>query len=429
MKVIRSQQISAFGGLNFVLEKLEKDGIGTFLNEHLPKLSPQSHYSWKDVLYSFLSIYLCGGDCIEDLHTHLRPHLRRNPLLKIPSPDTVLKRFSELATDTNLCHTPRGTVEHQYVVNTMLQDLNLLLLKKLKVFEKENSIMDFDHTIIFNEKRDSRMTYKRNPGYQPAVCTINEQHILSIENRNGNSVARSFQDQTLKRIFNALKSNGIGKPAHFRADSASYQYEVIEMLKREVGNFYIGCPNRYVEKYYSQITKWEWLDEKEQIQVGELTFTPFARRDKKQNRQPSQYRLIVKRSPNKDGQFDLLTQDTYQYRSILTNNYDLDLKSVAQFYNRRGNMERQFDIMKNDFGWKHMPFSNLNQNLVFLYFTAICRNLYHQIIHYFSKKIKHLQPSYRVKRFLFRFIILPAKWIRRSRQWNLRIYGKINFRT
>jgi len=76
-----------------------------------------------------------------------------------------------------------------------------------------------------------------------------------------------------------------------------------------------------------------------------------------------------------------------------------------------------------------MPFSKLKQNTVFLYITAICRNIYHNIIKYFSKIIKSLKPTFRVKKFLFQFIILPAKWIKRARQNYLRIYGKINFST
>ena len=121
--------------------------------------------------------------------------------------------------------------------------------------------------------------------------------------------------------------------------------------------------------------------------------------------------------------------DAFEYRAILSNNKVLTTEEIAHFYNHRGNMEKQFDILKNDFGWNHMPFSKLQQNTVFLYITAICRNLYHNIIKYFSEKIRSLKPTFRVKKFLFRFIILPAKWIKRARQTYLRIYGKINFST
>jgi hypothetical protein len=431
MKVINSNTISAFGGINFVFEHLEEGNYKNLFDRYLPELAPQSTYNWKDIIYSILSIYLCGGDCIEDLQIHLKTHFQKNPFINVPSSDTVLKRLKEISEDSNHCFTRRGTVEHTYNRNSKLEELNVELLKKLGAFSKDEIIIDYDNTIIFNEKSDSKMTYKRNPGYQPGVCTLNEEQVLYIENRNGNSDAKSFQADTIRRIFTLLKSKGIKKADHFRADAASYQYDVIKLLEAGVKNFYIGCRNSYIEKYFPQVNKWMSITDtsNEIIEVGEITITPFQRQASNNKKSAHEYRLIVKRKPKKDGQLNLFTQDAYEYRAILTNNTEWSTVEIAKFYNHRGNMEKQFDILKNDFGWNYMPFSKLNQNTVFLYMTAICRNLYHNIIGHFSKIIKSLKPTFRVKKFLFRFIILPAKWIKRARQNYLRIYGKINFST
>lgn len=431
MKIQYSKSISAFGGINFVLEYLEEGNLKSLFDKHLPRLADQSTYSWKDIIYSILSIYLCGGDCIEDLQTHLKEHFQKNPLVNLPSSDTVLRRLKEVSEDSNHCFTNRGTVEHTFNRNSKLEDLNVALLKKLGAFSKGETVIDYDNTILFTEKSDSKMTYKRNPGYQPGVCTLIEEHVLYIENRNGNSDAKSFQSETLMRMFSLLKSKGIKKAKHFRADAASHQFDVVKLLEEEVENFYIGCRNSYVEKFFPLVRKWEKINETDgqSIEVGEVKITPFQRPAKLANMQTKEYRLVVKRKTNKDGQFNLITQDCYEYRAILTNNRKWSAVEIAQFYNHRGNMERQFDILKNDFGWNNMPFSKLNQNTVFLYITAICRNLYDHIIRHFSGKIKSLKPTFRVKKFLFRFIILPAKWIRRSRQNYLKIYGNIDFST
>lgn len=429
MKVQNSNTISAFGGINFVFEYLEKGNYKSLFDKYLPKLGPQSTYSWQDVIYSILSIYLCGGDCIEDLQTHLQPHFQKNPLINLPSSDTVLRRLKQVSEGNNQCRTKRGVVDHNYNKNSKLEKLNIAMLKKLGAFSKRESVLDYDNTIIFNEKSDSKMTYKRNPGYQPGVCTLNEEQVLYIENRNGNSDAKSFQSDTLRRMFALLRAKEIKKIDHFRADAASYQFDVVTLLEEEVKNFYIGCRNSYIEKYFPEITTWESMidSSKEKMEVGEITITPFQEPAKKAKKVPQPYRLIVKRKLKKDGQLNLFTQDAYEYRAILTNNSELSALEIARFYNHRGNMEKQFDILKNDFGWKHMPFSIMKNNTVFLYITAICRNLYYHIIHYFSKRVNTLKPTFRVKKFLFRFIILPAKWIKRSRQYQLRIYGKINF--
>ena len=123
--------------------------------------------------------------------------------------------------------------------------------------------------------------------------------------------------------------------------------------------FYIGCRNSYVEKYYSRITKWEPLTDQcdEQMEVGEIMITPFQQQARKDGKVPKKYRLVVKRKLKSDLQMNLFTQDAYEYRSILTNNLHDSTQEVAMFYNHRGNMEKEFDILKNDFGWDNMPFS------------------------------------------------------------------------
>ena len=430
VKIINSSPISAFGGINFVFDYLNKLKIDKLCQEHLPSVATQSKYSWKDVFYSLNSIFLCGGDSVEDLQTHLKSHFTNNPFVRLTSPDTALRRLSQLAEQTQTCVTKRGVVTHQYCTNQTLENFNLEVLKKIGVLDSPELTLDYDNTIIFNEKQDSKMTYKRDYGYQPGICTVNEQFILYIENRNGNSDAKSYQKDTLERIFQLLEKKQVKKIKNFRADAASYQYDVISFLQEKVEHFYIGCRNSYVEKYFSQIDNWEAMENKnDSLEVGYIDISPFKRQAGLENQKPQTYRLIAKRTPKKDGQVDLITQDAYEYRGILTNNFETNVVTLAQFYNQRGNMERQFDILKNDFGWNNMPFSKLNKNLVFLYFTAIYRNLYHNIIEYFSQKVKTLKPQYRIKKFIFRFIIQPAKWIKQSRQNKLKIYSLSHFYT
>ncbi|MDO5969741.1 hypothetical protein Q4Q35_07970, partial [Flavivirga aquimarina] len=80
MKVLNSSQINAFGGINFVLDEFDKMHLGDFLQSNLPVLSPTTFYNWKDIFYSFASIYYCGGDCIEDSKTVLSRQFSGNPI-------------------------------------------------------------------------------------------------------------------------------------------------------------------------------------------------------------------------------------------------------------------------------------------------------------------------------------------------------------
>lgn len=433
MKTINSAAINPFGGLNFVLEEFDRLSIGKQLAEHLPELAPQSCYSWRDILYSFWSIFFCGGDCIEDLATNLRSSFTSNPYVKLPSPDRVLHRLKELATDSKTCKTPRSKSTHEFNWNHKMSKLNLALFQKLRKLEDEDKpvVLDYDNTLIFTEKSDAKMTYKKHFGYAPGVAMIGKK-IVYVENRNGNSAAHILQEQTLDRMFQHLKETGI-RVDIFRADGASYQWNTVLKITQEVDTFYLRAKrSQSVLRAISTIKDWQEIElEGKKAFRGSVIYTPFesAAARYKQKDALQSYRLVVTKIPREDQQLDFFSGEAYNYFAILTNNYDQTNDEVVDFYNQRGAMEKEFDVLKNDFGWNHLPFSKLEQNTVYLIFTAICRNLYEHIIQLFAKKYEGLSPKFRIKKFIFRFITIPAKWIKTARRWQLRIYGNIHFKT
>lgn len=431
MKVINSSEISPFGGLNFVLKEFDTLNLANLLNENLPCLPPQSKYKWKDILYSFWSIYFCGGDCIEDLSGNFNQHLKGNPFLKIPSPDRVLERFKKLSIPKENFTVPRGVSNHEFSLHDPLNNLNLQILKQLKFESNDKLTLDYDNTLIFNNKSDSRWSYKNRSGYCPGVGIIGKK-IVYIENRNGNSDAKTLQNETLSRMFSLFDKQNI-KIHSFRADGASYQMNVLEIVSKNVEKLYMrACMSDALAREIANINNWEEVNLGTEISYrGDIIFTPFIRTAKRVKTldQLKSYRLVVTKTDRGDKQIDLFTNEACNYSAIITNDYDLSNDEVAHFYNQRGAIEKEFDVLKNDFGWNNLPFSKLEQNTVFLFFTAICRNLYDYIINQFSTRFKCLSPSFRIKKFIFRFITIPAKWIRNARQNKLKIYGNLCFKT
>ena len=72
--------------------------------------------------------------------------------------------------------------------------------------------------------------------------------------------------------------------------------------------------------------------------------------------------------------------------------------------------------MNNGFGWDRLPKSFMAENTVFLLLTALIRNFYKAIIQRLDVKKFGLNATSRIKAFVFRFISVPAKWIRTSRR-------------
>lgn len=425
MKILKSaQQITPFGGLSFVYQFLEHKQIGELIDSFLGDLPRQSKYSWKDIIYSLWSIPFCGGDCIEDLSINLKTYLQQIPYFKVPSSDSVLKRLKELAKPQKTIVSKYYGKSHDFSINMALNKLNLKLIKKMGGFKEKSIILDYDNTILPNEKADSRMTYIKQKGYCPGVGIIGDK-IVYVENRNGNSDAQTFQDKTVNRMFKLLKSEAINIDV-FRADGASYQLEVIEAAKKYAKRFYIKARiNQTVANAISKVDQWVPIKIKsEELLIASTSFVPFHRSRilRSKDIPLTSYRLVIMKVPRVDGQINLFTNEAFLYKAIVTNDYEMSDVEIFNFYNQRGAKEKEFDILKNDFGWDNIPFSNLNENTVFMILTAMCRNVFSFVIKLFSMGNKLLKSNFRIKKFVFRFVVLPAKWMVRGRQNILNIY-------
>lgn len=434
MKVINSKHINPFGGINFVFESFNKLGIDKILQERLPVLAKQSRYSWKDILYSFWSVFFCGGDCIEDIGLNLKHHLSENNFIKPPSPDRIIERFKSLSKPIVDFNIDNRYAVHSFALNDLLNSLLINISKQTGLLNGKDLVLDYDNTIIYTNKLDSKKTYKKVYGYQPGVAFINNQ-VVYIENRNGNSQAGTKQDETLKRMFTSLKSQNISVNI-FRADGASFQLKILKLLEQEVNYFYIRTPKAItISRLIQQIEVWDEVKFADGTIAyrTEIAYTPFkgktARINNVKESELSTYRLIITKIKRKDKQVDMFTNEPYIYRCIITNDWSISKDEVVMFYNQRGAVEKQFDILKHDFSWQKLAFSKLEHNTVFLVFSAICKNLYDYIITAYSKKCKFLNPKFRIKKFIFRFICIPAKWILHSRQNTLKVFGPINFKT
>jgi len=433
MNIVKSSHISPFGGLNFVLEEFDKIGINSLISKELPVLVNQCSYDWRDLLYSFWSVIFCGGDCVEDMGGNFKRSIANHPFLKVPSPDRVLDRMKELSIPSKLYDTSRGIKKHEFSHNDLLNRINVKLVKRLSTFNQEHNghTLDYDNTILFTKKEDAKMTYKKGFGYAPGVGIIGN-HVVYVENRNGNSDAQTLQQDTLQRMFDLLDSEGI-RVDKFRADGASYQFSTLDVISRNANKFYVRTRmGEGLFKAIEKIQNWQPVDSNdEEVYRGDIVFTPFesiAKRNK-QTHLLKKYRLVVTKVKRDDGQINLFSGEAYNYYGIITNDYELDNNQIVYFYNQRGAREKEFDILKNDFCWGNLPFSKLEENTVFLLITAMCRNLYHHVINVFAAKYKGLANIFRIKKFIYRFICIPGKWIRTARSWRLRLYGELELKT
>lgn len=276
-------------------------------------------YQYSEIIRSSLCVYFCGDSCVEDVSTHLMPHLSLHPVLRTCSSDTILRAIRELSQDNISYTSDSGKV---YGFNTAHKINELIVNSLLATGGLEEGLFydpDFDHLFIETEKYDAEPTYKKFLGYGVGVAVI-EDMIVGIEAMEGNTNVHFHRQDTLKRIFERLGGRNIHID-RFRADCG--------------------------------------------------------------------------------------------YRCILTNDLESSEKEIVIYYNRRRSKERILDEMNNGFGWNRMPKSFMRENAVFPGITALIHNFYRKIMK--DDRIEHfgLKKNNRIKAFVFKFISVPAKWIRK----------------
>jgi len=121
---------------------------------------------------------------------------------------------------------------------------------------------------------------------------------------------------------------------------------------------------------------------------------------------------------NQKGNTDYHTGYTYIILEFTT---ALNVRT-QEYYNQRGSSEKLFDMMNNDFGWKHLPCSFMNENPAYLIIMAMAKIFYNYFVEKVAKYFAGILPTTRLKRFIFRFISVAVKWIYTWRQWVLKSF-------
>jgi len=410
-----SKPITSFGGVFFVNDEFKRSGLRKLIDNQLGIRRSTKGYSYGNLFGNFFNLFFCGGECAEDIQHHLRSTLEQIPHNDVASADTLLCCFKQLATKNTTVKVPSSGNEYRFNINERLNDLNIKsLLCTTQLAKGQLYDFDYDNQIIEHDKFDARRTYKKNTGYFPGVATI-EDKIVYIENRDGHANVKTAQAETLERAYSLLNSNGIFVHRS-RMDAGSYAKDIIEVVDKYSQLFYIRANKcESLTERIKQIN--DWLTVRINLrdyQVASLAFTQFL--------EEQHFRLVIMREKSGDPQLDLFEGEKFVYRCILTNDHESTEKEVIEYYNGRGNSERIFDIQNNDFGWNHLPTSEMNSNTVYLIITAMLKNFYNYIVRKISQVFTDILPTSRLKRLIFRFISVPGRYVYRGRQWVMQLY-------
>lgn len=418
---IKNETITAFGGIFQILDMIRTSGISGAIDSHLGKRGSSDAYRYSEVFESLAATYLCGGDCLED-GAHMKDTVDMMPGHRMPSPDTVGRVLRSLATD-NLAYTSSKGATYEVNTADRLNDLLVNLLFTTGQLVPGQSVdVDFDHQFTPAAKYDAKYSYKGAFGYFPGVMTI-DHRVVGIEERDGNDPVRFEQDATLGRMFTRLVYGHGVTIGRYRADCGSFSRDVVRCVDTFCSLFYIrasNCADR--TSSFEGISDWKKVEVNDiPCEVSSIAAEGWLDND------GNALRLVVQRTAIDDKGQPGLFGVQYVHRCILTNDWETEDLDVVLLYNARGASERDFDALNNDFGWARLPFSFMNENAVFMLFMAMLRNFYLYALDRLADTVPGLERTSRIKRFMFTFLAVPAKWIRTGRRDVLKLYTRRQF--
>ena len=93
---IKSEQLTPFGGIFSIMEQFDSM-LSPIIDRTLGRrCSSIIGYKYSEIVRSLMSVYFCGGSCVEDVTSHLMRHLSYHPTLRTCSSDTILRAIKEL---------------------------------------------------------------------------------------------------------------------------------------------------------------------------------------------------------------------------------------------------------------------------------------------------------------------------------------------
>ena len=96
MVQIKLEKLAPFGGIFSIMEKFHSmlsPLIDSTLGQRCSRLFG---YQFSEIVRSLMSVYFCGGSCVEDGTPHLMLHLSYHPTLRTCSSDIILRAIKEM---------------------------------------------------------------------------------------------------------------------------------------------------------------------------------------------------------------------------------------------------------------------------------------------------------------------------------------------
>lgn len=441
--------LTSFAGLSLVAETLPALGLCQSVERNLHLKERQRGFSEAQMVQSLVMLLAAGGESAADIE-----RLRADPGLpellghQIPSSETALKFLKSFHDEAKVAEAKEqrrpgqiaflveetAPLEGLAQVNTELIRVLCAQMAHLKQVVPHTATVDQDATIIESRNRNALWTYEGMPGYQPMVARWAELELaLCDEFRDGNVPAMMKPLNACKRAFAALPK--CVTKYFYRADSASYEHELLAWLSDEnredgprgpIGFCISAKMSPELHRAVLAVPPGDWRPYRapgspvdEQRDVTEVPFVPSLVTETKHSR-PLRY--VAVRIRAKQGEL-FSDGNSIKHFVVVSNLWDLDAAKLLQWHREKaGSIEALHDETKNELGGGVMPSRYFGANAAWFRLALLTHNVL------VAMKRLALPPELldaRPKRLRFELIWQAARVVHHARRLILRISTKL----
>jgi hypothetical protein len=355
------EELTAHGGLALLAEYNHGMGLRELAAGYLPCPGSNRGYAASAFVDSLVLLLQAGGRRLEDL----RDLRREGPLLKlvgrdlIPDSDTVgdwLRRMGD----------PKTGQAGLVGLGAIRDILNHRLLRR---DDRKDYTLDIDAMQVEGEKQDALYTYQGEKGYMPMLGYLFESGVCLLEEfREGNESPGAGHVAFYRECKERMPKEK--RIARFRADSASYQSDVINELEEDRVAWTITADQDVaVQKLIKDIPEEAWQRPYPGCEY-ELAETIHS-----MGKTKTSFRLVVKREERR--QRSLFDQAKYFHYAVATNlPEEKSPQDVLAWHNQRGQAENFNKELKIGFGQEQMPCGQSYANAVYFRIGVIAYNLF-----------------------------------------------------
>jgi Transposase DDE domain group 1 len=356
------EELTAHGGLALLAEYNHGIGLRELVERYLPRAGSNRGFKPSVFVDSLVLMLQGGGRSFEDIRElkYEEGLMKLVDIDKVPDPDSVgdwCRRMGSVETG-KLGLRGLGEVRDK---------LNHRMMKKDKA---EAYTLDADATGIVAEKADAFYTYKGDKGYMPMLGFLYELKLCIYDEFREGNTAPAFGQRGFYRECKVRmpKSKRIG---YYRADSASYQADLINELETDGVTWGITADlDCAVKALIAGIQDEDWREPVKDCgyEVAETVHT--------MNQTKKAFRLVIKRELRK--QENLFEMGKYFHHAVATNwnGQEKDAVEVLRWHNQRGEAENFNKELKIGFGMERMPCGQTEANAVFFRIGVIAYNLF-----------------------------------------------------